>query len=133
MPMYLYIFTYSHCSNTVALCTKWLPEMEQLPLKITTKTIAFSGRSLYHPESREVVLTVSVHVCMHVYMCVRVCVRVRACSHVHVCVRVCAHMRVCVCVCTCVHVCVCTHTCVHACVCVLCAYKCGLLCTNSMA
>ena len=43
-----------------ALCTKWIPEMEQLPLKVTTKTIAFSGRSLYHPESREVVLTVSI-------------------------------------------------------------------------
>jgi len=45
--------------SSVALCTKWIPDMERLPVKIITKTVAFSGRSLYHPDSRVVILTVS--------------------------------------------------------------------------
>ena len=63
---------------TVALCTKWIPEMEQLPLKITTKTIAFSGKSLHHPESREVVLTVSIRfMCLYLMECCKIIIFVK--------------------------------------------------------
>jgi len=45
--------------------------------------------------------TISLNVCLRVYVCVCVCAVVRTCLCVHVCVCVC------VCLCVCVYVCVC--------------------------
>ena len=88
--------------------------------------------------------TLSMHMCVHVFVstcvCVHVCMCICAYSCVCVCVQACVgiYTSVCVCTCTCVQVCVCrfVSSCVYVCTCAyvsVCTHVCVCTCVNVCA